>query len=376
MGLESRKIADIVIGDRHRKNMGDLKSLAASIETIGLLHPPVILPNGKLVVGERRIKAAQLLGWDEISVRVASSPKTAAELIRAEADENTCRKDFDPTEAYQVGIAIEEAYRPVAEAAREKSRSKAGKASGKARANAGETFPTVKSKRDESARTRAVAAAAVGRSDRTWEKLKAVVESGDEALVAEMDRTGKVDRAYKRLKVNQATRQTVSLPEGVYDLILADPPWQYDFAETHRREIENHYTTMASEEIARLTPPAADNCVLFMWATAPKMREAFEVLDGWGFVYKTHAVWDKQKIGMGYWFRGQHELLLVGTRGKVSPPNEDVRSSSILSYPRGKHSAKPHEVYELLEGMFPHATKCEMFARETRDGWTAWGNQV
>lgn len=114
-------------------------------------------------------------------------------------------------------------------------------------------------------------------------------------------------------------------PLETTSVLLADPPWQYDFAETDSRQIENQYPTATVDEIcdhidAAWVPPHSEDAVLFFWATAPKLREAMKVMDAWGFQYKTHAVWDKEKIGMGYWFRGQHELLLVGTRGDMSPP--------------------------------------------------------
>jgi len=179
-----------------------------------------------------------------------------------------------------------------------------------------------------------------------------------------------------RVRRLKAEREANPLPAGKYDLIYADPPWQYDFSETDCRKIENQYPTMTVDEIAALEPPAADDCVLYLWGTAPKLREALIVLGAWGFEYKTHAVWDKQKIGMGYWFRGQHELLLVGTRGRFSPPPEDKRTPSVFSFPRGRHSEKPDSVYELIEGLFPDATKCELFARSQREGWTAWGNEA
>lgn len=171
-------------------------------------------------------------------------------------------------------------------------------------------------------------------------------------------------------------RKTLPLPSGVFDLILADPPWKYDFAKTSNRKVENNYPTMDVNDLCKLPIPAAKTCVLFLWATAPKLQEALQLIKAWGFSYKTHAVWDKQKQGMGYWFRGQHELLLVATRGKASPPAESKRKPSIFSYPRRKHSEKPAEVYEMLESMFPKATRCELFARSDRKGWTSWGNEV
>ena len=168
----------------------------------------------------------------------------------------------------------------------------------------------------------------------------------------------------------------VSDPKGQYDLILCDPPWQYDFSETSNREIENQYPTMTVEELENLKIPLSDDCVLFLWATAPKLREAISMIDAWGFQYKTHAIWDKTKIGMGYWFRGQHELLLVATRGNVSPPEQADRVSSIFTEARTRHSAKPSCVYEWIESAFPNLTKCEMFCRAPRAGWAAWGNEV
>jgi len=158
-------------------------------------------------------------------------------------------------------------------------------------------------------------------------------------------------------------------------LILADPPWRYDFAQSDSRQIENQYPSATVDEIIGHRPDTEPDCVLFLWATVAKLPEALEVLRGWGFEYKTHAVWDKQKIGMGYWFRGQHELLLVGTKGKVSPPDEGDRLSSLFSEPRSKHSTKPECIYQWLESAFSGLEKKEMYCRNQREGWQAEGNE-
>lgn len=105
-----------------------------------------------------------------------------------------------------------------------------------------------------------------------------------------------------------------------YQVIYADPPWRYEHAISKSREIENQYPTMLLKDIKALDIPAEKNSVLFMWTTAPKVAEALEVLLAWGFKYRTCAIWDKQCIGMGYWFRTQHEVLLVGVKGTFSPP--------------------------------------------------------
>ena len=166
-------------------------------------------------------------------------------------------------------------------------------------------------------------------------------------------------------------QRAITLPQ----LVLADPPWRYDFAQSDSRQIENQYPSATVEEIIDHSPETHHDCVLFMWATVAKLQEAFEVMQGWGFEYKTHAVWDKQKIGMGYWFRGQHELLLVGTKGQASPPDEVNRVSSVFSEPRGKHSAKPECVYNWIESAFPNINKLEMYCRNPREGWVVFGNE-
>jgi N6-adenosine-specific RNA methylase IME4 len=174
------------------------------------------------------------------------------------------------------------------------------------------------------------------------------------------------------------------LPAGVFDVVLADPPWQYDFAETDNRAIENQYPTMDVVEIAAYRDDAgkpiqdvlAADAVLFLWATSPKLREALVVMDGWGFEYVTQAVWVKDRIGMGYWVRQQHETILIGRRGDVSPPEQEIRQSSVIDARRGQHSAKPEAAYSLIESMFPDASRLEVFARSERPGWTRFGNQA
>ena len=171
---------------------------------------------------------------------------------------------------------------------------------------------------------------------------------------------------------------------GGYDVIYADPPWRYDFSETDSRKIENQYPTMSIEEICALEVPSNKNAVLYLWATAPKLKEALQVIEAWGFEYKTHAIWDKKIIGMGYWFRGQHELLMVATKGKFSPPPSNLVISSVIDGKRNKHSRKPYTIRTKIKEWFPNATRLEMFARKPIDdlfaeedfnGWDLFGNQ-
>jgi len=163
-----------------------------------------------------------------------------------------------------------------------------------------------------------------------------------------------------------------------YKIIYADPPWRYDFSKDNADKIENHYPTMTNEDICKIEVPSDDNSVLYLWATAPKLLEALEVMKAWGFKYKTQAVWDKTWVGMGYWFRGQHEILLVGTKGKVSPPTPSNRVSSVYKEKKSKHSKKPRYFRDVITDSFPADwNKLEMFAREkSSPSWDIWGNEL
>lgn len=165
------------------------------------------------------------------------------------------------------------------------------------------------------------------------------------------------------------------LPDGPFDVIYADPPWSYHNGGVPNGGVDHHYETMDLAEIKALDVPAADDAVLYLWATATHTPEAIDVLRAWGFDYKTQACWDKQALGVGYWFRGQHELLLVGTRGDVSPPDSDNRRSSVFTERRGQHSEKPESVRAHIERAHPDARKLEMFARDGKVGWELWGDE-
>jgi len=177
--------------------------------------------------------------------------------------------------------------------------------------------------------------------------------------------------------------ERIVIPQAKYGVIYADPPWRYSFSNTNNRKIENHYPTMEVEEIKKMRVPASEDCILFLWATAPKLEEALEVIKAWGFKYKTHAIWDKKKMGLGYWFRGRHELLLVGTKGNVSPPPREMLIESIFAISRSKHSKKPQAIRDKIKEWYPTKTKLELFARKPNElfveqdfaGWHVWGNQ-
>jgi len=164
-----------------------------------------------------------------------------------------------------------------------------------------------------------------------------------------------------------------------YPIIYADPPWRYgNPLNGSSRDIENHYPTMTLEEICSLPVKdlATDDALLFLWVTAPKLVESVRVIESWGFIYRTGTVWVKNKFGMGYYVRNQHEHLLIAKRGNPPAPPANARQSSVIHAPRTGHSVKPLGFYELIESMYPELPKIELFSRSPRKGWDAWGNQA
>ena len=209
-----------------------------------------------------------------------------------------------------------------------------------------------------------------------FDKLEAFmarfIESDQELTDAAVYRLGKQYQSLANLKTNRP------LPVGQYGLIYADPPWRYKYSKSDSRMIENHYPTMDLGAICLLpvSEIAAGDSVLFLWATSPKLAESMQVMEAWGFVYRTCLVWDKEIMGMGYYARQQHELLLIAIRGEPGVPDPADRPPSVIRIRRKEHSAKPVEFYDLIERMYPYAAKIELFARATRQGWDAWGNQI
>jgi N6-adenosine-specific RNA methylase IME4 len=199
-------------------------------------------------------------------------------------------------------------------------------------------------------------------------------------------RTGEltIPEAKRELRLEQK-REVWSKPAepvtsvgNAFGVIYADPPWRYDFSKDNADKIEAHYPTMELSEICGMDVKsiAANDAVLFLWATCPKLQEALAVMSAWGFDYRTNIAWDKETIGMGYYARGQHELLLIGTRGNPGTPLPEARPASVVREKKGAHSRKPDQFYTLIESMYPHLAKVELFCRSPREGWMVWGNEA
>lgn len=209
----------------------------------------------------------------------------------------------------------------------------------------------------------------------------------DQAAVLKKARTGDgVDKRRVVQEIKKARREDrlralcgrcQALPDRKYGVVYADPPWTfapYSPETGMDRAAGNHYPTASLEVIRSHKPATADDAVLFLWATAPMLVEALDILRAWGFAYKSHCIWDKAKSGTGYWFRSRHELLLVGVKGR--PPAPADVPDSVYAEKAGRHSAKPAFFREMIEVLFAGVPRLEMYAREAPPGWDVWGYEA
>ena len=208
-------------------------------------------------------------------------------------------------------------------------------------------------------------------------KAFAAVKAG-EVTLPEVKRERRREERIVKAKTLAASTKELNGELGKFSVIYCDPPWKYEYAQSDRRKVENQYPTMTLKELCDLSigEIVAPDAVLFMWTTSPKLKESLQVMEAWGFQYRTCAVWVKERIGMGYYFRQQHELLLVGKKGELPPPPPGTRISSVMVYPRGIHSEKPLCVFRFIEDFYPGLPRIQLFARQEHDGWTAWGNEL
>lgn len=368
--LKPNPLNEVIYGKTEQDNQ-----LIESIRKHGIIEPLVIKQDGTIISGHRRWQTAMNLEEiTEIPYRIES--------FKNELDEQEALIEYNRYRVKVYSQIMNEAEKLVEiETKRAKERMSLG-------GQGVEMFPHLKNPKGK---TRDIIGQKIGvgsgrqfdKANKIWQEAK---QGNEEAkkLVNKIDKNEmSINKAYLTIK-QQEKRSEIEenltpqpLPEGHYNVIYADPPWRYDFVESENRSIENQYPSMNLEDIKNIKIPTTDNAVLFLWATAPKLPEALEVMNAWGFKYKTNAVWDKKIIGMGYWFRGQHELLLVGTKGKFSPPKVDMRESSVYSEKRTEHSKKPLYYYEFIEKSFPNCQYIEIFSRKKfSEKWSVWGNQL
>lgn len=351
--------------------------LEANIRQDGC-RDPIVVWNGLLLDGHNRFDICQANGWRFRTVDQPCASRDDAKIwiIRNQFG----RRNLQPYQFAELAHVLEPLL-----AATAKARQAHGKTA------PGKTLPPTLAEALP-VDTRAEAARAARMSHGTYDKTKVIAEKAPEE-VKEQLRKGEIsiNRAYQDIRGQERRTERVERIQETtannspletsspVPILYADPPWRYEHVKTDNRAIENQYPTMTLEEICALpvAEAATPDAVLFLWATSPKLAEAMSVLEAWGFTYRTSMVWVKDKIGMGYYARQRHELLLIATRGEMPVPEPANRPDSVVEATRGEHSAKPDVFYEIIERMYPEFQKRELFLRgEAREGWSGWGNQA
>jgi N6-adenosine-specific RNA methylase IME4 len=328
---------------------------------------PIVLYEGKILDGRNRYKAAT-----EANVKPYMVQFSGDDPVDFVVQANSNRRDLEAGQRYAI---FKEIMKSKYAAQGKKNMSAGGGDKTSTAAKSG----FIKFDKPAPVNTQKEIAKAAGVSTGTAAMVDFVEKRSPELYGKIASGEINVNKAYREVKQveTREERKSQQIPDGKYTLIYADPPWRYDFAQSESREIENQYPTMEIDDICKLpiNNLAAENCILFLWGTNPKLREALRVVEAWGFEYKTNMVWVKDKIGMGYYARQKHEFLLIATKGNPGTPEPKDRPESVIFADREKHSKKPLEVYDMLEAMYPDAKRIELFSRLAREGWSAWGNE-
>lgn len=209
------------------------------------------------------------------------------------------------------------------------------------------------------------------------QRLAALPAETREAIAQQETTIAEARREQRATEVQQA----VTLPTGKYRVLYADPPWSYhdkaDAGAVQAGGAARHYPTMSIAALCALPVPTIceDDAVLFLWVTSPLLFESAAVIAAWGFTYKASFIWDKVKHNMGHYNSVRHEFLLICTRGRCTPDHLEL-FDSVQSIERTTHSTKPEEFRTIIETLYPHGRRVELFARREAEGWDRYGNEL
>ncbi|MBF0093942.1 MAG: ParB N-terminal domain-containing protein [Alphaproteobacteria bacterium] len=376
----------------------DLAMLRGDIKRRGAVVVPIIIDEHRNVIdGANRLRIAAEFGIKEVPVEVRVGLSEAEKMDLAE-DLNTHRRHLNRDQirvvvAQKLKRCFEKSNRQIASEA-EVDHKTVGAVRRELEGRGeiphvvahvdtmGRRQPT----RHSTATIRGVGAAQVGRVARMAAEVAEAAYSDPDRhghLLDAMNRTGRVTGVHRNLAVSRKADEIASepppLPQGPFRVIVADPPWAYDArAADASHRAANPYPQMDIDAI-RAMPVAElahDDAILWLWTTNSHLREAFTVLDAWGFAHKTILTWAKDRMGTGDWLRGQTEHCLMAVRGK--PVVTLSNQTTLLRGPLREHSRKPEMFYALVETLCPapEGGRLELFARQTRPGWIAAGAEV
>lgn len=353
---------------------------------------PIKLLDGKVLDGRNRLKACEQLGVEPQTISMPSDTDPWAYVWSLNGE----RRDLVAVQRYAIWDSCAEhsrawqaKQREIHDAANkaraEKAKAgKVGRAAAKAREFSGTTTcgPTnLKQPNRQTATAKAKASNTNRGAVETWERIKRadseLAQKVKQGEVPASRAVQEIRRREKKQELEQIAAKEVEAPTGVYDVIVIDPPWpmQKINRDCRPNQVAFDYPTMTIKEIAGLNLPAAENCHLFAWTTQKFLPDALACVKGWGFKYTLCMVWHKPGGPQPYGLPQYNCEFVVYARRGVPEFIDTTAFPTCFSAPRGSHSEKPEQFYELLRRVTA-GRRLDMFNRRKIEGFAGWGNET
>lgn len=357
--LESHKFADIFPMTEGES----FENLKKDIQEQGL-QQTIVLFEGKILDGRNRFKACKDLGI-EPRFEEYKGDKPLEFVISG----NLHRRHLTPSQRAVLALEV----MPMLE---EEARKRQG-----TRSDLMGKIPLGSKPENKSA----VKASKIFQVDESYiRQAKKLKETGQEEKINQLwsgtknlSEVKKEQRAEKIAKQREEIeKETFEKPTGEYDVIVIDPPWNYQDDSIYDADGFRGtcpYPTMSIEQIKNIKIPSKEDCIVWLWTTNKHIFDCREILEEWGFEIKSILTWDKQHIGTGRWLRSQTEHCILAIKGK--PFFNNTKWSTLISEKRTEHSTKPEIFYKMVEEICA-GRKLDYFARKKREGWDVYGDEV
>jgi N6-adenosine-specific RNA methylase IME4 len=358
----------------------EFRQLVEDIRINGQLEPVLLHPECKRIIdGKHRYAAVRELG---IKLKYRVFDGNLDTMFQLVLSMNLKRRHLTPSQKAVLGLRVEEYESQKASIRR---RSTQNNTTGAVLAD---NLPDKATLPSQVGQARDIAAKLVGVSARYIQDAKKIKDASPDLLEKVTRGEISLNRAILENKEMERTSLVSYLKREkpqTYNVILADPPWDYGKPNINTRSIGiqlDHYAPMSDSEISKIFQQTeidiSNNAVCLLWSTNPMLVNALKIMEEWGFSYKTNFCWVKDReypTGLGYYFKSRHEILLLGVRGSFLPLTREIVPSFLMTEPR-EHSRKPDEIYDIIETLYPNCNYLELFARNSRDGWDCYGNET
>jgi N6-adenosine-specific RNA methylase IME4 len=335
----------------------EYEALKESIKTEGQHYPIIINKKGIILDGHHRYRICQ-----ELQHVVKYEMKEFSNVLeekRFVIESNLLRRQLTTFQRIEMALPLIEIEQEFA----------------KQRMMAGTPVPN-----SEQGRTIEVVSEKIGVGKETLNEALWLMEN---APKEELDKLRSGERAIsnlyketKRFKTIEELREKakeIKAPDGLYDVIVVDPPWNYGTNyDPEGRRCASPYPELSIEEIKAIKLPLAENAIVWLWATNAFLHDAFHILEAWGLEPKTILTWVKDRMGLGDWLRGKTEHCILAIKGK--PIKYLTNQTTVLFGESREHSRKPEEFYQLVDSLC-YGRKLDYFGREKREGWDVYGTQ-